>query len=175
MLDTIQSAEFVRLWTLHGQRIYAYLLALSSNYADADEIYQEVGMTLWQKFDQFTPGTNFHAWARQVGLNKVRNFRLLRRHDTMLCSPELLDAINHTVEKTIDTLDSQHQVFADCFEKLSPRNKDLLERRYQPGATPRSVAKQMGRNVNSIYVTLSRIHNALLDCVRKATLGGEAS
>jgi DNA-directed RNA polymerase specialized sigma24 family protein len=71
MPDSLQTAEFVRLWTLHGQRIYAYLLALSSNYADADEIYQEVGMTLWQKFDQYTPETNFHAWARQVALYKV--------------------------------------------------------------------------------------------------------
>lgn len=121
MLDSLQSAEFVRLWTLYGQRIYAYLVTLSSNYVDADEIYQEVGMTLWQKFDQYTPGTNFHAWARQVALYKVRNFRLLRRHNTMLCSPELLDVIDQTVKRTINTLDSQNSVFVDCFNKLSPR------------------------------------------------------
>ena len=175
MLDSDQSAEFVRLWTMHGQRIYAYLLALSSNYADADEIYQEVGMTLWQKFDEYTPGTNFHAWARQVALNKVRNFRLLRRHDTTLCSPELLDAIDQTVDRTIETLDAQHKAFADCFDKLSPKNKDLIERRYQPGASPRTVAEQVGRNVNSIYQALARIHNSLFDCVRKATPGGETS
>ena len=79
MLDPPQNAEFVRLWTLHGQRVYAYLLTLTSNRADADEIFQEVGITLWEKFDQFESGTSFQAWARRVALNKVRSFRQLRR------------------------------------------------------------------------------------------------
>ncbi len=34
-----------------------------------------LGMVLWERFDQFTPGTNFQAWARQIALNRVRNFR----------------------------------------------------------------------------------------------------
>jgi RNA polymerase sigma-70 factor (ECF subfamily) len=93
----------------------------------------------------------------------------------MLCSPELLDAIDQTVDKSIDTLDAQHKVFAECFSKLSARNKDLIERRYQPGATPRTVAEQIGRNVNAVYQALARIHNSLFDCVRKATLGRETS
>ncbi|MBN1910394.1 MAG: hypothetical protein JW818_11685 [Pirellulales bacterium] len=80
MPSTPPTTEFVRLWTSYGQRIYGYVLALTSNYADADEIYQEVGMTLWEKFDQFTPGTSFQAWARQVALYKVRNFQRLQHH-----------------------------------------------------------------------------------------------
>lgn len=171
MPDSSKTAEFVRLWTQHGQSVYAYLLTLSSNYADADEIYQDVGVTLWEKFDQFAPGTNFQAWARRVALNKVRNFRQLRRHSTVLCSPELLDAIDQTIEGEMETLSAQHRVFADCYSRLSPRHKDLIERRYQPGATPATVAQQLGRNVNAIYQALSRIHNALFDCVRRATVG----
>ena len=170
MLDTSLTAEFVRLWTLHGQAVYAYLVALSSNHADADEIYQEVGMTLWEKFEQFTPGTNFEAWARRVAFNKVRSFRQLRRHDTTLCSPEFLEAINQTIAEDIDTLDARRQVYVDCFNKLPDRHKDLIERRYQPGATPKSVAKEIGRKVDAVYQALSRIHNALFDCVRKSTV-----
>jgi RNA polymerase sigma-70 factor, ECF subfamily len=168
MHDSSQTAEFVRLWTLHGQSVYAYLLALTSNYADADEIYQDVGMTLWEKFDQFVLGTDFPAWARRVALNKVRSFRQLRRHGTILCSPELLDALDLTVAEEIETLTAQHKAFADCFERLPARHKELMRRRYQPGATPRSVAEQIGRNVNAVYQALSRIHNVLFDCVRKA-------
>ena len=173
MSDSSKTSEFVRLWTLHGQSIYAYVLTLASNYDDADEIYQDIGMTLWEKFDQFTPGTNFHAWARRVAFNKVRSFRQLRRHNTMLFSPELLDAIDQSITNAVETLDAQHEVFANCYDKLPARHKDLIERRYQPGATPRNVADQLGRSVNTIYQALSRIHNALFDCVRKATIGGE--
>jgi len=170
MVDPLLTDEFVRLWTLHGQSVYAYLLALSSNRADADEIYQEVGMTLWKKFGQFTPGTNFEAWARRVALNKVRSFRQLRRHGTVLCSPEFLDAVDQTITEDIDVLNARHRAFVDCYNKLPARHKDLIDRRYQPGATPRSVAEQLGRSLDGVYQTLCRIHNALFDCVRKATM-----
>ena len=173
MLDPSQTAEFVRLWTFHGQSIYAYLLALASNYADADEIYQEVGMTLWEKFEQFEPGTSFQAWARQVAFNKVRSFRQLRRHGTVLCSPEFLEAIERTVAEDAAALDAQHKALADCFNRLPSRHRELIEQRYQPGATPSSVASRTGRSVKAIYEALRRIHNVLFDCIHKATLGEE--
>jgi len=173
MLNPSQNAEFVRLWTLHGRRIYAYLLTLTSNRADADELYQEAGMTLWEQFDQFEPGSNFLAWARSVVLYKVRNFRQLRRHKTVLCSPEFLDAVDQTIVQRMETLDAQGRALADCFEKLPPRHKELMDMRYRSGATPQSVAAQLGRSLAAVYKAFGRIHNALLDCVRRSTLGEE--
>ena len=169
-----QKSEFVRLWMLHGQRIYAYILTLTSNRADAEEIYQEVGMLLWEKFDQFTPGTNFQAWARRTALNKVRSFQRHRHHKTVLCSPEFLDAVDQTVAEDGDLLDAQYQIWANCFKKLPTKHKDLIEWRYRPGETPKNLARQTGRSLDAIYQALSRIHRVLFDCVRKATLGEEA-
>lgn len=171
MLESSQQSEFVRLWMLHGQRVYAYLLTLTSNDADAEEIYQEVGMTLWKKFDQFTPGTNFRSWAQRVALNKVRSFRQLRRHSMILCSPEFFDRVNRRITEDTETLDAQHKAFADCYNQLPAKHKDLIERRYRPGATTKSVAVQTGRTVKAVYQALRRIHNVLFDCVRKTTLG----
>jgi len=175
MLESSRQLEFVRLWTLHGQRVYAYLLTLTSNNADADEIYQEVGMTLWTKFEQFEPDTNFLSWALRVAFNKVRSFKQLRRHSMILCSPEFFDTVNRQVAKDARTLDAQYNAFADCYDKLSARHKDLIKKRYEPGATTQSVAQQTGRTVKAVYHALRRIHNALFDCVREATVGGGVS
>lgn len=171
MLDSSQTAEFVWLWTLHGRSVYAYLLTLTSNDADADEMYQDVGMTLWEKFDQFTPGTSFRARARQIALYKVRNFRRLRRHGTILCSPEFFDSIERVMAKKADVVEAQHTILADCLGKLPPKHKDLIDQRYQPGATPSSVAQQTGRSVKAIYEALRRIQRVLFDCVHKTSLG----
>jgi RNA polymerase sigma-70 factor (ECF subfamily) len=168
-----QKSEFVRLWAMHGQRVYAHLLTLTSNDADADEIYQDVAMTLWTKFDQYAAGTDFLAWARRVALNKVRNFRRLRHHKTVLCSPEFLEAVDRATASDAETLESQRRALANCFSRLSPRQKDLLRQRYRPGATPQSVASQTGRNVKSVYEALRRIHRTLLVCVRKTASLGE--
>ncbi|HBO44288.1 MAG TPA: RNA polymerase subunit sigma-70 [Planctomycetaceae bacterium] len=175
MHDSPQRSEFVRLWMVHGQRIYAYLLTLMSNHADADEIYQDVGMTLWEKFDQFTPGSNFQAWARQVALNKVRSFRRLRHHQTVLCSPEFLDAVEQTIAEDTELLDKQYKVWSDCFDRLPSRQKDLIDRRYRLGETPKNLSERTGRSLDAIYQALSRIHRALFDCVREATFGESTS
>ncbi|NLE39622.1 MAG: sigma-70 family RNA polymerase sigma factor [Pirellulaceae bacterium] len=171
MHSSPQESEFVRLWLVYGQSIYAYLLTLMSNRADADEIYQDVGMTLWEKFGQFAPGSNFQAWARQVALNKVRDFRRLRRHQTVLCSPEFLDAVAQTIAEDTEILDRQHKVWSDCFERLPIRQKDLIDRRYRLGETPKSLSERTGRSLDAIYQALSRIHRALFDCVREGTFG----
>jgi RNA polymerase sigma-70 factor (ECF subfamily) len=175
MPATTPTTEFVQLWMLYGQRIYSYILALTSNYADADEIYQEVGVTLWEKFAEFEPGSNFQAWARQVALYKVRNFQKLRRHETVLCTPEFLDVVARRTAEQESTLSKQQKAFVDCYEKLPSRHKELVERRYQPGATTRSVAEQTGRKLKAVYQALDRIHNALFDCVQKATFERETS
>lgn len=174
MLDASQNAEFVRLWTLHGRRIYAYLLTLTTNRADADELYQDAGVTLWERFEQFEPGTSFVAWARSVVLNKVRNFRRLRWHQTVLCSPEFLDAVDQTITDRATTLDAQGMALADCFERLPPRQKELIDLRYRFHATPQEIATQAGRSLAAIYKALGRIHNSLLNCIERATLGREA-
>jgi RNA polymerase sigma-70 factor (ECF subfamily) len=145
-------------------------MMLTSNQADTDEIYQDVGMTLWKNFDQFTPGTNFQAWARKIAFNRVRNFRRLHHHKTVLCSPRFLETIDQRIAKKSPSLDAQHDALVKCFNKLPERQRALIDERYQPGATPASVARKMGRNVKSVYQALWRIHNSLLDCVRKATL-----
>lgn len=173
MADALQKTEFVRLWALHGQQIYAHLLTLTANDADADEIYQDVAMTLWTKFDQFLAGTDFLAWARQVALNKVRNFRRLRSRKTVLCSPEFLEAVDRATVGDTETLEAQRRALANCFSRLSSRQRDLLRQRYRPGATPQSVADEMGRNVKSVYEALRRIHRTLLVCVRKTASLGE--
>lgn len=171
MVESSEKSEFVRLWMLYGQRVYAHVLTLTSNDADADEIYQDVGMTLWKKFDQFAPGTNFLAWARQVALYKVQNFRRLQRHKTILCSPEFLDAVDRTTSRDAELLEDQRKALAECFNKLPQRHKDLIEQRYQSGATPGSVANETGRTVKAVYEALRRIHRTLFDCVRKTSLG----
>ncbi|MBN1588529.1 MAG: sigma-70 family RNA polymerase sigma factor [Pirellulales bacterium] len=171
MIEPPERSEFVRLWVQYGQRIYAHVLTLTSNDADADEIYQDVGMMLWEKFDQFTPGTNFLAWARQVALNKVRNFRRLKHRQAVLYSPEFFDAVDRVTANNAEALEAQRKALANCLGKLPERHQDLIRRRYQPGATPDTVASQTGRNVKAIYEALRRIHQVLFDCVRRASLG----
>jgi RNA polymerase sigma-70 factor, ECF subfamily len=164
--ESMRNCEFVRLWAAHGQRVYAYILTLLPNRSDADDIFQETAATLWEMFDQFELGTNFQAWACRTAWNKIRNFRQLRRHGTILLSTESLESLSQTVLSHSAELDSQYVMLADCYAKLSQHDRELIDMRYQPETTVRKMAKQLERSVDSLYKHLLRIHQALFDCIR---------
>ena len=56
MPDPKRYEEFVGLVRLYTSQILAYIDALLLNRNDAEDLFQETCMVLWQKFDEFTPG-----------------------------------------------------------------------------------------------------------------------
>jgi len=77
--------------------------------------------------------------------------------------------VDRVVINGAEKLDAQRDALANCLEKLHPRDRDLIDRRYQQGAPPKTVAEQVGRSVTAVYKAFTRIHDALFDCIQKAT------
>ncbi len=50
---------------------------------------------------------------------------------------------------------------------MPPADRDLLRRRYETGATIKSVAEAVGRSVEGMYKAMRRIHETLRDCVER--------
>ena len=63
MPDPKRYDEFVDLLQRATGQILAYINALLLNWNDAEDVFQDSCVVLWQKFDEFRPGTNFLAWA----------------------------------------------------------------------------------------------------------------
>ena len=59
----ITQEEFMRLFSQHSRRIYQFILTLTINRADAEEIYQSTCVILWKKFAEYDPAGSFYAWA----------------------------------------------------------------------------------------------------------------
>jgi RNA polymerase sigma-70 factor (ECF subfamily) len=55
-----------------------------------------------------------------------------------------------------------------CMKKLSERDRDLIELRYQEGASVKKVAQHVNRGVKGIYKSLNRIRWQLLECIRRS-------
>jgi RNA polymerase sigma-70 factor (ECF subfamily) len=166
--------EFVRLFTKYQRKIYWYIFALLHDYHDTEEVFQDTALVLWQKFATFQPGTSFVAWACRIAYNKVLRFRDDHRRDVPCFSnvfleevaPELLAVID------VDATDILHERLADCFNRLSEADRDLIQRRYKPGATTKRVAAEVGRSPDAVYKALRRIHEALFHCMTGSLLDG---
>ena len=167
MSDPKRYNEFVGLVRLHTNRILGYLDALLLNRDDAEDLFQETCAVLWQKFDEFKPGTNFLAWALRVADRKVMNFRTTQSRRTAFTA-RLRDALITEIanRKTEDAADSL-TALGSCMKRLTQGDRRMVTLCYAEGVPVPQVADHLGRSAESVYHSLRRIRNLLLDCIHR--------
>jgi RNA polymerase sigma-70 factor (ECF subfamily) len=168
---------FLRLFLRNERRLYAYILTLLPNRADADDVFQEASLVMWDKFDAAHPPDDFVAWGCRIAYFKVLDFCKKRQRSRVLFSQAMLERLAETAVEQAGALqlDERREALADCIAKLSPSDRDLLGRRFAEGATIHSVAASVGRSVDAVYKALGRIRLALFECVtRTLALGGHS-
>jgi RNA polymerase sigma-70 factor, ECF subfamily len=160
-----KTERFVRDLTENSRRIYAYIFSLLPNWADADEIFQETSAVLWNKYDDYRPGTDFRAWAFRIAYNKVLQFRKAEGKNVLRLSNEFIDAVDRDASAATRASDRRLRLLADCYSLLRPQDRQLIDLRYEPGATTKAVAAAVGRSPDTVYKALNRIHEQLLECI----------
>jgi len=174
-VDPKRTDEFVRLWSGSARQVYAYIYSMLPHQSDADDVLQEVGATLWQKFSEYEQGTSFTAWARRTAYYKVLHHYQQRDKTPRPLDIEFLNVIDDLSTRYAAALEAQHQALADCYQLLRSKDQELIKLRYAQGATTKSVAKNQGRTVASVYKALSRVHSALMECIdRRVAREGQA-
>ena len=165
--------EFVALLTRYSRRIYSFIRALVPNPTDAEDLFQDVSTTLWEKFPTFHRGTDFRAWAFQIAHYKVLNFRQRQSHRPLVFTDEIIEQLGRERLLLDDSLDGRFHALADCYQKLAQLDRVLIDLRYLEGATIPTVARQAGRSVDYVYKALRRIHGELYRCIDETTEGGD--
>ena len=102
-------AQIVALLTDHQSAIRYYVASLLPGEPAAADVAQHANATLWKKRADFTPGTNFKAWAFSVARYEALNFRKSQARDARLgltFSDELEDIIADEITDHADDLDA---------------------------------------------------------------------
>jgi RNA polymerase sigma-70 factor (ECF subfamily) len=165
---------FLRMFLQTRGRVYAFILTLLPNRADADDVLQEASLVMWDKFDERQPPTDFTAWGCRIAYFKVLDFYKKSQRCRVRFSQAMLERVAETAIEQADTLqlDERHEALNDCIEKLRPVDRDLLARRLAEGATTQSTAEQVGRSVDAVYKALARIRQSLFECVNRTLVQG---
>lgn len=159
--------DFVRLFTRHQRPLFLYLLTRVPNPVEAEEILQETNIVIWRKFEQFTPGTNFLAWATQIAKYEVLKYRERHHKDKHQFSDRLVAELADDDMEDASHWEARRQALAKCLAKLRAKDRELIERRYKPGESGITLAEFLERPINSVYQSLSRVRRTLLECVHR--------
>jgi RNA polymerase sigma-70 factor (ECF subfamily) len=160
--------EFVPLFAAIAQRLYGYIYTQLGHASDTDDVFQETSRVLWEKFPQFTLGTNFYAWACRIAEFQVLAFRQRRNRSRLTFSDEFVRVVAAQAAEDSELLLEQHRALSNCIAKLKERDRELLLLRYSHGATTKSVAERVGKTLDAVYKALNRIQDKLLECTHQA-------
>jgi RNA polymerase sigma-70 factor (ECF subfamily) len=163
----------VQLFAQHEHEIYACIVAVLGNWADADEVMQETSMALWEMFDEFQPGTNFRAWACAIARHRIQRFRQKQARDRHVFSDEFIEAVSQTAQEEAERFESRRKALAQCVDKLAQQDRRLLQLCYAGSESFKHVAEQLGRPVSGVYKALWRIRQALFDCINRTLAADE--
>ena len=159
---------YVQLLRQHQNQIFGYIFCMVRNFSDAEDVFQQTSLTLWDKFEEFIPGTSFMAWAKAVARNKTLTFLRTKRRERTKFSDEVLDQLAECELWSPEALDERISALARCRQKLSKIDQTLLAKCYSTAGSIRDVAEQLERPVESVYSSLSRIRRALYDCIQRS-------
>jgi len=166
--------RFLRSFTAQEPAIRAYVRRLVPSRADADDVTQEIAVVLWEKFSQFREGADFRAWAFGVARMEVLGWLRDKGRDRLVLSEDVVELIAEESSRDEPHLHRQRAALEACMAKVTPDQRDLIMKAYQPESSIQEVAGASGRTVAGFYQWLHRMRRLLLDCVKRE-LGREGS
>ncbi len=146
--------------------IRAFIRSLQPSLADADDVLQETFLTVSRKAESFELGTNFVAWACSIARLKVlENLRQKKRLNAL--SVAAINALADDAPAS-EFIAMREERLNGCIEKLSPKSRELLWRRYSGRQDSDDIADAMGMTSLAVRVALSKARAFLRNCVSLA-------
>lgn len=163
-----KTERFIRHLTETQDQLYGYVHALLADSHAAQDVLQETNVVLWRKFDEFTEGTSFLAWARRVALFQIKAHRRDMSRERLLFDDALLDVIAQDAEARGPLVTARSEALEVCLAKLGEEQRELVTQRYgEAGASLREIAQRTGKSLAAVTMALSRIRHALVECVER--------
>lgn len=162
------SQEFVTLLTGHQADLWGFLLSLMPGHPDVADVLQKTNVVLWTKREQFTPGTDFKAWAFTVArFEMLGHFKTLKRQPCFVFDDDLIEQLAEEAPSSLTASQPRLEALEHCLGQLRPKDRELLEHRYHERGSIESYAQQCGRSISALSVTLFRLRAALRRCVQQ--------
>ncbi len=160
-----QFDDFVALLTSRQRQLFVYILSMVGDETRANDILQNTNKVLWSKRADFTPGTNFAAWASRFAYWQVMDFSKRNKLDRHLFDDELLGEMAKTVEEIVVSANSRLGYLDERMDELPETQRTIVQARYEPGNSIEDIAQQEGRSTAAMSQFLYRIRQRLMRCI----------
>ncbi len=161
-------SEFVKKLMEHRSMLHSFVFALLRDPHLTEDILQEVAVVLWSKYKEFTPGTDFGAWARAIAYREIlaarRSEARARRYMDEACAQEILAAYQRREEAVPSA--THREALRRCMGLLNSDLREMMRCRYGLSMSSREIAARFSRTAQAVDAVVYRIKKLLSDCIR---------
>ena len=164
----LQQDHVVQLLLKHRGKLLGAIRAMVADEHLAEDIFQEVSIAAISKREDIIDIDHFAPWIRSAA--RLQSLMALRNRNRLphSLSDEVLDMLEPHWEQFDNRSDMDlSEALKACLDGLGPYAKQLVETRYVQGKSGNNLALALKRSMNTVYVALSRVHNALRECLTK--------
>jgi RNA polymerase sigma-70 factor (ECF subfamily) len=162
-------SEFVRQLTLHQSAVLAYIRSLMPGCSGAQDVLQQTNIKLWEKKDDFIPGTNFKSWAFAVArFELLGQRRRLRRNGWLVFSDSVAEQLAADLAYEDSDRETALEALDRCLDKLRPHDLDLVRTRYASSCGLDEYALSLNRSSGTMKARLFKIRAALRRCIESS-------
>jgi RNA polymerase sigma-70 factor (ECF subfamily) len=169
-----QADVCARLLMEHQRDLFRFIFSIVHSIPDAEDVLQQTAATIWEKFGDYEPCTNFAAWARSIARYKVLEFARRKNRERLVFSEPLMELLAEQPVAGVHEQQASLDALARCRKKLPQNDQQLLSLCYDGTRTIQDAARAVNRPVGSVYDSLTRIRRALYACVTR-TLSSEGN
>ena len=172
--DAPQSVAWTRLTEIYSPLLYANLARYEIQAADADDLVQEVLLTVSRELPRFVHSGRtgaFRNWLRTILVNRVRDHWRSRQYRAAAPGgtawEQILDQLTDESSEVSREWNREHDrlVMSRLLEQVRPRFEaktwEAFRLQMFDGQRADAVAAELGMPLNSVYVARSRVLSLL--------------
>jgi RNA polymerase sigma-70 factor, ECF subfamily len=151
-------------------KLFGVCLRILSDRSEAEDVLQEVYVTVWRKAASFDPGraspiTWLVAIARNRSIDRLRSSAVSRRSEPIESAEDVRDETPGAIETVLQT--EQHARLKTCLGELEERQAKAVRAAFLDGVTYEQLAERMGVPLGTMKSWIRRSLLKLRACLER--------
>ena len=154
----------------YEKQVYNTAFGIVGNREDAQDITQDVFLTIWNKIGQFKFRSKFSTWIYQIAKNQSLNLKNLKKRRqtdaTEIDDSQTWVPVDEQTPETTLLVNEQQKLLLRALDNLKEKHRTILVLREMEALSYDDISKVLGCSIGRVK---SRLHEARL-ALRKAFL-----
>lgn len=165
-----ERAQLAADWERARTPVFAQLLAGIGSFHDAEDVLQEVAISVAKNYGNYDPERPFVAWALGIARNHMLMYFRKHQRDRLVFNEHMMSLIGPYLEPLSDEAHEQRrEALHKCLKQLDGSRRRLIEMRYSSGLSVLEISQCLDKSVPAVKGSLHRVRKVLERCIQIRT------